>query len=79
MLSSFISPYVRDRDVVRQVHEEAGMDFIEVFVDYGQAAESRDQGLYKKTSGRDQEEFAGIDDPYERLQPEFTCTLISKP
>ena len=32
-LSSFVSPYREDRDTVRQLHEEAGMDFIEVFVD----------------------------------------------
>ena len=33
VLSSFISPYLRDRELVRQIHEEAGMAFIEVFVD----------------------------------------------
>ena len=32
-LSSFISPYKADRDQVRALHEEAGMDFIEIFVD----------------------------------------------
>ena len=33
VLSSFVSPYRADRDTARQLHEEAGMDFIEVFVD----------------------------------------------
>ena len=49
-LSSFISPYRADRDQVRVLHEEAGMDFIEIFVDCSlEAAESRDpKGLYKK-------------------------------
>lgn len=64
MLSSFISPYVRDRDLVRQVHEEAGMDFIEVFVDCSlEAAESRDpKGLYKKARAGEIKNFTGIDD-----------------
>ena len=67
VLSSFISPYVRDRDLVRQVHEEAGMDFIEVFVDCSlEAAESRDpKGLYKKARAGEIKNFTGIDDPYE--------------
>ncbi|HCJ39729.1 MAG TPA: adenylyl-sulfate kinase, partial [Halieaceae bacterium] len=49
-LSSFISPYLNDRALVRQAHEQAGMDFIEVFVDCSlEAAEARDpKGLYKK-------------------------------
>jgi adenylylsulfate kinase len=67
VLSSFISPYVRDRDLVRQVHEEAGMNFIEVFVDCSlEAAESRDpKGLYKKARAGEIKNFTGIDDPYE--------------
>jgi adenylylsulfate kinase len=74
VLSSFISPYVRDRDLVRQVHEEAGMDFIEVFVDCSlEAAESRDpKGLYKKARAGEIKNFTGIDDPYEApLTPEI--------
>lgn len=67
VLSSFISPYVRDRDLVRQVHEEAGIPFIEVFVDCSlEAAESRDpKGLYKKARVGEIKNFTGIDDPYE--------------
>lgn len=67
VLSSFISPYRRDRDLVRQIHEEAGMAFIEVFVDCSlEAAESRDpKGLYKKARAGEIKNFTGIDDPYE--------------
>ena len=67
VLSSFISPYRRDRDLVRQIHEEAGMEFIEVFVDCSlEAAESRDpKGLYKKARAGEIKNFTGIDDPYE--------------
>lgn len=66
-LSSFISPYRTDRDLVRELHESAGMDFIEVFVDCSLAvAEERDpKGLYKKARAGEIKGFTGIDDPYE--------------
>ena len=66
-LSSFISPYQADRDQVRALHEEAGMDFIEVFVDCSlETAEARDpKGLYKKARAGEIKNFTGIDDPYE--------------
>jgi len=66
-LSSFVSPYATDRDQVRALHEEADMDFIEVFVDCSlEAAESRDpKGLYKKARAGEIKNFTGIDDPYE--------------
>ena len=66
-LSSFISPYRVDRDMVRQLHESAGMDFIEVFVDCDLSeAERRDpKGLYKKARAGEIKGFTGIDDPYE--------------
>ncbi|MEE4203571.1 MAG: adenylyl-sulfate kinase [Halieaceae bacterium] len=74
VLSSFISPYREDRDLVRKLHEEAGMDFIEVFVDCSlEAAEARDpKGLYKKARAGEIKNFTGIDDPYEAPeQPEL--------
>jgi len=66
-LTSFISPYREDRDQVRALHEEAGMPFIEVFVDCALAeAEKRDpKGLYKKARAGEIKNFTGIDDPYE--------------
>lgn len=66
-LSSFISPYVADRDSVRELHEAAGIDFIEVYVDCSlEAAEARDpKGLYKKARAGEIKNFTGIDDPYE--------------
>ncbi|MEH6582572.1 MAG: adenylyl-sulfate kinase [Halioglobus sp.] len=66
-LSSFISPYSADRDEVRALHEAAGMDFIEIYVDCSlEAAESRDpKGLYKKARAGEIKNFTGIDDPYE--------------
>ena len=66
-LSSFISPYKIDRDEVRQLHDEAGLEFIEVFVDCSlEVAEKRDpKGLYKKARAGEIKNFTGIDDPYE--------------
>jgi adenylylsulfate kinase len=66
-LSSFISPYRADRDQVRALHEAAGMDFIEVYVDCSlESAEARDpKGLYKKARAGEIKNFTGIDDPYE--------------
>lgn len=66
-LSSFVSPYCADRDIVRALHDAAGMDFIEVFVDVPlDVAESRDpKGLYKKARAGEIKNFTGIDDPYE--------------
>ena len=73
-LSSFISPYKGDRDEVRELHQDAGLAFIEVFVDCSLAeAEKRDpKGLYKKARAGEIKNFTGIDDPYEEpTQPEI--------
>jgi adenylylsulfate kinase len=66
-LSSFVSPYRADRDLVRKLHEDAGMQFIEVFVDVPlSVAEERDpKGLYKKARAGEIPNFTGISDPYE--------------
>ncbi|WP_293371321.1 adenylyl-sulfate kinase [Nevskia sp.] len=66
-LSSFISPYRADRDAVRALHAESGMDFIEIYVDCPlEEAEKRDpKGLYKKARAGQIKNFTGIDDPYE--------------
>jgi adenylylsulfate kinase len=66
-LSSFISPYRADRDGVRELHTQAGLSFIEVYVDCPlDEAERRDpKGLYKKARAGEIRNFTGIDDPYE--------------
>jgi len=66
-LTSFISPYVRDRDLCRQMHEQSGLPFVEVFVDTPlEECEKRDpKGLYKKARAGEIKGFTGIDDPYE--------------
>ena len=47
---SLVSPYAADRAAARRVHEEAGLDFVEVFVDTPlEECERRDpKGLYAK-------------------------------
>ncbi|WP_299588997.1 adenylyl-sulfate kinase [uncultured Microbulbifer sp.] len=74
VLSSFISPYREDRDTVRKMHEDAGLPYMEVFVDCPlEEAESRDpKGLYKKARAGEIKGFTGIDDPYEApVSPEL--------
>jgi adenylylsulfate kinase len=78
-LTSFISPYRKDRDQVRKLHEEGKLPFIEVYLNTPIATcESRDpKGLYKKAraavaSGKGMG-FTGVDDPYEEpTKPELT-------
>ncbi|KAJ3044794.1 Adenylyl-sulfate kinase [Rhizophlyctis rosea] len=66
-LTSFISPYRADRDSARELHDKAGLPFVEVFVDVPiEVAEQRDpKGLYKKARAGLIKGFTGIDDPYE--------------
>ena len=66
-LTSFISPYTKDRDAARKMHEDTGLTFIEVFVDTPiEVCEQRDpKGLYKKARAGEIKGFTGIDDPYE--------------
>ena len=66
-ITSFISPYVVDRDNVRKLHDEAGVPFIEAYVSCPlEVAEERDpKGLYKKARAGEIKGFTGIDDPYE--------------
>ena len=69
-VTSFISPYRADRDLARQLHEQSGITFLEVFVDAPlDVAEQRDpKGLYKKARAGEIKGFTGIDDPYEAPQ-----------
>ncbi|XP_033121335.1 bifunctional 3'-phosphoadenosine 5'-phosphosulfate synthase-like isoform X3 [Anneissia japonica] len=66
-LTSFISPYAKDRDQARKVHEDNGLKFFEIFVDTPlDVCESRDvKGLYKKARAGIIKGFTGIDSKYE--------------
>ncbi len=66
-LTSFISPYIADRNHARELCEKAGLTFLEAYVDISlEEAEKRDpKGLYKKARAGEIKGFTGIDDPYE--------------
>ncbi len=72
-----ISPYREGRDRARAVHAEAGLPFLEVFVDTPiELCEQRDpKGLYAKARAGEITGFTGIDDPYEApASPELVLT-----
>jgi adenylylsulfate kinase len=74
-MTSFISPYRKDRDGVRALHDAAKMPFIEIHVNTPiETCETRDpKGLYKKARAGQLKGFTGIDDPYEAPEkPELT-------
>jgi bifunctional enzyme CysN/CysC len=73
-LVPLVSPYRADRDLVRAMHDEAGLAFVEVFVDTPiEECERRDpKGLYAKARAGEITGFTGIDDPYEApVSPEL--------
>ncbi len=65
VLTAFISPFQKERDVVRELVEEN--EFIEVFIDTPlEVCESRDpKGLYKKARTGEIPNITGISSPYE--------------
>ena len=74
VITSFISPYKKDRDAVRASCKTG--EFIEVYIHTSlEEAEKRDpKGLYKKARAGQLKGFTGIDDPYEA--PEKAELLI---
>jgi len=76
-ITSFISPYTKDRDNVRKLLPEG--DFIEVYVKATLSeCEARDpKGLYKKARNGEIQEFTGISAPYEEPQhPEIIVDTV---
>ena len=74
-MTSFISPYRKDRDNVRALHQAGKLPFIEVFINtpIGTCEQRDPKGLYKKARAGELKGFTGIDDPYEEpLKPELT-------
>lgn len=77
-LTAFISPFRKDRDLVRASMPEG--DFIEIFVQCSlQECERRDvKGLYKKARAGEITAFTGISSPYEPpLAPELVVDTES--
>ncbi|KAF7787494.1 adenylylsulfate kinase [Pseudoalteromonas rubra] len=65
VLTAFISPFQAERDMVRELVEDA--EFIEVYLDTPlEVCEQRDpKGLYKKARAGEIKHFTGIDSDYE--------------
>eukprot|EP00929_Paragymnodinium_shiwhaense_P047289 TRINITY_DN23981_c0_g1_i2.p1 TRINITY_DN23981_c0_g1~~TRINITY_DN23981_c0_g1_i2.p1 ORF type:complete len:257 (+),score=54.00 TRINITY_DN23981_c0_g1_i2:69-839(+) len=68
VIAGLISPYAADRQFAREVHTNASLPFLEVFVDAPlNVVEDRDpKGLYKKAREGKIKGFTGIDAPYEK-------------
>ena len=67
VLSSFISPFTRDRRMVREIHQNSELPFIEVFLDTPlEICEERDpKHLYERARRGEIKNFTGIDSPYQ--------------
>lgn len=65
VVTAFISPFQRDRDIVRTLFSEE--EFYEVYVKCPlETCEARDpKGLYEKARSGEIKQFTGIDSPYE--------------
>jgi bifunctional enzyme CysN/CysC len=77
-----ISPYRAGREHARALHEAAGLEFVEVFVDAPLAVcEDRDpKGLYAKARAGELPGFTGVDDPYEAPpRPEVVVETATTP
>ena len=66
-ISSFISPFKKDRQQAKTVHEKNSLPFFECFVNTSlETCEKRDvKGLYKKAREGKIKGFTGIDSAYE--------------
>ena len=72
VLSAFVSPYLKDRQAIKEVVGNEG--FMEVFVDTPlEVCEQRDvKGLYAKARAGQISEFTGISAPYQAPErPDF--------
>lgn len=74
-MTAFISPFIKDRDIVRDLVKPG--DFIEIYCKASlDVCEQRDpKGLYKKARAGEIPEFTGINSPYEAPEkPEIILT-----
>jgi len=79
---SLVSPYAADRALARQIHDDAGLDFLEVYVNTPlEECERRDpKGLYARARAGVVRGFTGVDAPYEPPHaPELTVRTLDEP
>ena len=69
VLASFVSPFQKDRDRVRGMHDEAGMPFLEVYVRVPLDVAGGTEGALREARAGEIKGFTGIDQPYE--EPSF--------
>jgi bifunctional enzyme CysN/CysC len=64
---ALVSPVAADREWARQLHHEAGLDFVEAWVDtpLEECARRDPHGLYARARAGDLPGFTGVDAPYE--------------
>merc|ERR1719323_1696957 len=67
VICRLISPYKADRNFAREIHRNASLPFLEVFIDAPlKVVQERDpKGLYKKVAEGKIKNFTGVDAPYE--------------
>ena len=67
VITALVSPAAADREFARELHEEAGLDFVEAWVDTPlEECERRDpHGLYARARAGQLPGFTGVDAPYE--------------
>ena len=73
-LVSLVSPYLKDRAAAAELHEQAGIPFVEVYVDVPiEVCEERDpKGLYARARSGEVCDLTGVGSPYEPpLEPEL--------
>jgi adenylylsulfate kinase len=79
VLTAFISPFVKDREIVRNLASKG--EFIEVYCDAQlDICESRDvKGLYKKARAGEISDFTGISSKYEQpIDPEIVLDTANQ-
>ncbi|XP_064614709.1 bifunctional 3'-phosphoadenosine 5'-phosphosulfate synthase-like isoform X2 [Liolophura sinensis] len=66
-ITSFISPFSKDRENARKLHAESNLPFVECYVNTPlNVCEARDvKGLYKKARAGEIKGFTGVDSSYE--------------
>lgn len=80
-LCSFVSPFIEDRAMARQIHEDAKLPFFEVHVATPiSVCEERDiKGLYRKARQGLIKGFTGIDQEYQKPEsPELVLQTVDR-
>jgi bifunctional enzyme CysN/CysC len=80
-IASLVSPAHHDRALARELHEAAGLPFLEVFVDTPvEVAEKRDpKGLYARARAGKLEDFTGVSAPYQVPEnPDVTIRTVEE-